>query len=60
MQNGEVVFERLPPTHLKLSYNADVWDARLAPGEANTQRVILRNKKPGTQKQCVVRWDVID
>jgi ribosomal protein L40E len=59
VQNGEIVFRNLPPVRLALTYNQDVWEARLSPGEGNTQRLIMRNKRPGTQKQCVVTWRVI-
>jgi hypothetical protein len=59
VQNGEIVFRNLPPFRLRLDYDQDVWEGRLSPGEGNTQRLILRNKKPGTQKKCVVSWSVI-
>lgn len=59
IQNGEIVFERLPPLALKLTYDTAIWTARVAPGSNNTQRIILRNTKPGTQKTCVVRWDIV-
>jgi hypothetical protein len=59
VQNGEVVFRNLPPARLALNYDQDVWEARLSPAVGNTQQLILRNKKPGTQKKCVVNWRVI-
>jgi hypothetical protein len=59
VENGEVVFRNLPPLRLALTYDQDVWEARLSPAEGTTQRLILRNKKPGTQKKCVVTWRVI-
>jgi hypothetical protein len=59
VQNGEVVFRNLPPVRLTLTYDQDVWDVRLSPGEGNTQRLILRNRTPGTQKKCIVNWRVI-
>ncbi len=59
VQNGEIVFRNLPPVRLALTYDQNVWEARLSPGEGNTQRLIMRNKRPGTQKQCVVTWRVI-
>ena len=58
VQNGEIVFEDLPPVPLRLSYDTRAWDGRLVPGDRGTQRLILRSKKPGTQKKCAVRWDV--
>jgi hypothetical protein len=59
VEQGEVVFRNLPPMRLALTYDQDVWEARLSPAEGNTQRLILRNKKPGTQKKCTVAWRVV-
>ena len=56
VQNGEIVFRNLPPLRLVLDYDTAIWEARLSPGEGNTQRLVLRNKKPGTQKKCQVTW----
>jgi hypothetical protein len=58
-QNAEYVFRNLPPVKMQLDYDTKIWDARLAPGEGETQRVILRNKSSGPQKRCVVHWSVI-
>jgi hypothetical protein len=58
-QNAEYVFRNLPPVKMQLDYDTKIWDARLAPGENATQRVILRNKSSGPQKRCVVHWSVI-
>ncbi len=58
-QNAEYVFRNLPPVKMQLDYDTKIWDARLAPGEGETQRVILRNKSSGPQKHCVVHWSVI-
>jgi hypothetical protein len=59
VQNAEVVFRNLPPGRLALSFDEDVWEARFSPGEGNTQRIILRNKKPGVQKKCAVAWRLL-
>jgi hypothetical protein len=59
VQNGEVVFRNLPASESSLAYDREVREARLAPGEGNTQRLVLRNKKPGTQKRCVVYWRIL-
>lgn len=56
VQNGEVVFEGLPPGQVVLSYDLKKWEGRFAPGRNNTQRLILRSIKAGSQKECVVRW----
>ena len=58
-QNGEYVFRNLPSARLQLEYDARTWDVHLAPGEGQTQRLILRNKSPGSQKSCVVHWTVV-
>jgi hypothetical protein len=57
-QNAEYVFRNLPLGKTQLDYDTKIWDARLAPGEGQTQRVILRNKSSGPQKRCVVHWSV--
>jgi hypothetical protein len=56
-QNGEYVFSDLPPGKLQLDYDTKIWDARLAPAGSG-QKLILTNKRPGTQKRCNVRWRV--
>jgi hypothetical protein len=58
-QNAEYVFRNLPPVKMQLDYDTKTWDARLAPGEGETQKLILRNKSSGPQKHCVVRWSAI-
>jgi hypothetical protein len=55
-QNAEYVFRNLPPGKLQLDYDTKIWDARLAPGDGRTQRLILKNKASGAQKRCVVHW----
>lgn len=55
-QNAEYVFRNLPPLKLQLDYDRKIWDARLAPGDGQTQRLILKNKSSGPQKRCVVHW----
>ena len=58
-QNAEYVFRNLPPAKLQLDYDTKTWDARLTPGEGQTQRLVLRNKSSGPQKRCEVHWSVI-
>jgi hypothetical protein len=58
-QNAEYVFRNLPPLKLQLDYDRRVWDARLAPGENQSQRLILKNTSSGPQKRCVVHWKVV-
>jgi hypothetical protein len=57
-QGAETVFN-LPPVKVQLDYDMKTWDARLAPGNGQTQRLILRNKGTGPQKRCVVHWSVV-
>jgi hypothetical protein len=58
-QNAEYVFRNLPPLKMQLDYDQKLWEARLAPGENQTQRLILKNKSPGPQKRCVVHWSIL-
>jgi hypothetical protein len=58
-QNAEYVFRNLPLLKIELDYDRKVWEARLAPGENQTQRLILKNKSSGPQKRCVVHWSVV-
>jgi hypothetical protein len=57
-QNAEYVFRSLPPGKLQLDYDTKTWEARLMPGEGQTQKLILKNKGPGPQKRCVVHWSI--
>jgi hypothetical protein len=57
--NAEYVFTNIPPLKLLLDFDTKHWEARLAPGEGQTQVLILRNKGKNTQKKCVVRWSVM-
>lgn len=58
-QNAEYVFRNLPPLKIQLDYDKSVWEARLAPGENQSQRLILKNKSSGPQKRCVVHWKIL-
>ena len=60
VQNAEVVFSGLPAGTLRLTVDAEVWDARTRPDADGTQRIVLRNKKPGTQRRCTVTWQLIE
>jgi len=57
-QNGEYVFPNIPPVKLMLDFDTKHWEARLAPGEGQTQVLVLRNKGKGPQKKIVVHWTV--
>ncbi len=58
-RNAEYVFRNLPPVKLALDYDTRNWEARLTPGEGGTQKLIMKNKSAGPQKQCVVHWMAI-
>lgn len=58
-QNGEYVFSDIPQVKLLLDFDTKHWEARLAPGEGQSQVLILRNKGKGSQKRCVVHWTVV-
>lgn len=58
-QNAEYVFRNVPLVKMKLDYDTKTWDARLAPGDGQTQRLVVKNKSSGPQKHCVVHWSVI-
>jgi hypothetical protein len=58
-QNAEYVFRNVPLVKMQLDYDTKIWDARLAPGDGVTQRLIVKNKSSGPQKRCVVRWSVV-
>jgi hypothetical protein len=50
------VFRNVPLVKMQLDYDTKTWDARLAPGDGQTQKLIVRNKSSGPQKHCVVHW----
>lgn len=58
-QNAEYVFRNVPMVKMQLDYDTKIWDARLAAGDGQTQRVILRNKSSSPQKRCTVHWSVV-
>jgi hypothetical protein len=58
-QNAEYVFRNVPLGKLQLDYDTRVWNIRVAPGERQTQRLILRNIGAGPQKRCTVHWSVV-
>lgn len=59
VQNGEVVFAGLPAGELRLTYDAETWEVRARADANNTQRLILRNRRPGTQRRCTVAWQLL-
>jgi hypothetical protein len=57
-QNGEYVFSNLPAAKLNLAYDQSTWEVHTVQS-GQTQRLIIRNKKPGTQKKCAIHWKVL-
>lgn len=55
-QNGEVIFEPLPPGRVLLNYDQGKWSATLEPLGNGTQRLVMRSLKAGNQKKLRVRW----
>jgi hypothetical protein len=60
VQNGEVVFEGLPPGRIQVIHDTSIWEARVRPDDNNTQKLILRNRRPGTQRRCTVTWRLLE
>ncbi len=57
--NAEYVFPGMPPGNLQIDLDGKPWDARLAPGQGQTQDLILINRSSSPQKKCTVRWRII-
>jgi hypothetical protein len=57
-QNAEIEFNNLPAGTLKLDYDTNSWSHRLVSNADGTQRLILKSRKPGTQKKADVKWSV--
>jgi hypothetical protein len=57
-QNGEIVFNNLPPGKLIVLYDRKNWEARIVAVDNGTQRVILRSKKSGAQNKAEVTWSI--
>ena len=58
-QNAEYIFRDVPPVKIRLDYDTKIWEATLAPGDGQTQRLRVRNKSASPQKKCIVHWQVI-
>jgi len=59
-QNAEYVFNNVPLVNMQLDLDTRIWDARVAPGDGLTQRLILTNISSSPQKHCVVKWKVME
>lgn len=56
--DGEYVFPGMPMGNLQLDLGGKPWEARLAPGQGQTQTLILTNKSSKPQKKCTVKWNL--
>jgi hypothetical protein len=54
------VFGGLPAGRLQITYDAAAWEMRIRPDEHNTQKVVLKNKRPGVQRNCTITWQLVD
>lgn len=57
--DAEYVFSGLPLGNLQLDLEGKPWEARLAPGNGQTQDLILKNKGSSPQKRCTVHWTIV-
>ena len=57
--NAEYVFRGMPLGNLRIDLDGKPWDARLVPGQGQTQDLILTNRSPSPQKKCTVRWNIV-
>jgi len=58
-QNGEVVFENLPPGRLKFTYDHTAWQPTIHRQANGTQTLVMRSLKPGMQRSCDVQWEIV-
>ncbi|MGA3203378.1 MAG: zinc ribbon domain-containing protein [Bryobacteraceae bacterium] len=59
-QNGEVVFENLPGGRLHFTYDHEAWKATISHQENGTQTLVMRSLKPGLQRSCDVKWEIVE
>jgi hypothetical protein len=59
-QNGEVVFENLPGGRLHFIYDHEAWKATISHQGNGTQTLVMRSLKPGLQKSCDVKWEIVE
>ncbi len=58
-QNGEVVFENLPGARLKFTFDRNLWRPTISHQLNGTQTLVMRSLKPGIQRTCDVRWEIV-
>jgi hypothetical protein len=58
-QNGEVVFENLPGARLRFTFDHSLWQPTISHEANGTQTLVMRSLKPGIQRVCDVRWEIV-
>ena len=58
-QNGEVVFENLPGTRLRFTFDHSLWQPTISRQPNGTQTLVMRSLKAGIQTTCDVRWEIV-
>lgn len=58
-QNGEVVFENLPGGRLRFIYDHAAWQPTIHRQANGTQTLVMRSLKPGIQRVCDVKWELV-
>jgi len=60
MQDGEVVFENLPKARLKFTFDRSAWKPTIHRQPNGTQTLVMRSLKPGVQRSCDVKWEIVE
>ena len=58
-QNGEVVFENLPGTRLRFTFDHSLWQPTISRQPNGTQTLVMRSLKADIQTTCDVRWEIV-
>ena len=58
-QYGEVVFDNLPGARLKFTFDHAAWQPTISRQPNGTQTLVMRSLKPGIQRTCDVRWEIV-
>lgn len=59
-QYGEVVFENLPGRRLKFTFDHRAWQPTIHRQTNGTQTLIMRSLRPGIQRTCDVKWELLE
>lgn len=58
-QYGEVVFQGLPADRLRFIFDHDAWQPTIHRQPNGTQTLVMRSLKPGIQRSCNVKWEIM-